>query len=159
MPSHNQTIVSPVPTEKILDKVSRSDTATMVSIFSASPIYVGEVTDASQKKEMQDVLDEEINDGGHTFGTFDPNYSGAPDLEMVKTGGAGRPATPYVPNPTSPGPGSMNADDQAAAPDGYMAEANVQWGSGVGHADNPSASSARIAGTTLGAYISGKSSE
>ena len=150
----SQTIVSPAPTSKVLDKVSRSESADMIVWFSASPIYVGEVTDASQKKEMQDVLDEEINDGGHTFGTFDPDYPDAPNLQQVNVGGKGLPVTPYVPNLTSPGPGSINPADQKSITDEEVLKALNIMGPKPA---NPSLTSKRIAGATLGDYILGKS--
>lgn len=49
-----------------------------------------------------DVKDGIINDGGHFYGTFDLNYSEAPNLAEVETGGGGLPSTPYTPNPLHP---------------------------------------------------------
>ena len=155
MPSAPQTIVSPAPTTKIMDLVSRADSALLESIYPGSPI-IGtnkSVTDASQKAKMQAVLNEDITENV-SFGTFNPNFADAPDLSLVETGNGGLPATPYVPNPTSPGEGSINPVDQAEAPDGYMP---VDQASGMGSIENPSVTSTRIAGATLGAYIKGSS--
>lgn len=89
------------------------------TIFGKSPIYTGDLTDKSQRDFYLQLLTGEINDGGHTFGTFDPSFNGAPDLNDVATGGAGLPASPHVPNPVSPGPGSASPTDQATAPEGF----------------------------------------
>jgi hypothetical protein len=123
-------------------------------------MYTGEMTPETIKTQFQDdVLDAVINDAGHTFGTFDTNFIDAPNLEEVETGAGGLPATPYVPNPSSPGEGSMNATDQPEAPDGYGQNPNSQWGSGVGHQLQPKNSSEKISGQKLGDYVMGKSSQ
>ena len=147
---------SPV-TERSLGKVA---TNTIKSIFQFSPMYLGEMNPTDVKEHYQDlVMDAVINDGGHTFGTFDTSYTDAPNLEDVETGGGGLPASPYVPNPSSPGAGSINHTDQPPAPDGYGTAPGTQWGSGVGHALQPSDSSKKISGHVLGDYVLGKSSK
>ena len=154
MPSHSQKMVDTVPTEY---KKGEASTTRLQGIFPESPIYKGDITDETLTDEFQnDVLDAEINDGGHTFGTFNTGYVDAPDLSEVATGGGGLPATPYVPNPTSPGEGSVNASDQGAAPEGFGENPNSQWGTGVGHALQPKTSATKIAGQKLGDYIMGK---
>jgi len=154
MPTHRQGTVNPPVTDRAL---GRAGTHTLKSIFTQSPIHTKVITEEGLREEYQNtVLDATINDGGHTFGTFDTGFSGAPDLAEVETGGAGAPASPYVPNPTSPGPGSVNANDQAEAPDGYGETANSQWGSGVGSALGPKESSAKISSQKLGDYVMGK---
>ena len=154
MPSHRQGTVNPPITDRSL---GNAGTNNLKSIFTHSPIHLEEITDDSLREEFQDtVLDAVINDGGHTFGTFDTGFTDAPDLATVETGGGGKPATPYVPNPTSPGPGSMNATDQPEAPDGFGETANSQFGTGVGSALGPKESSAKISGQKLGDYIMGK---
>lgn len=157
MPTHTQNMVEITPTEYAK---GRSSTARLQGIYGSSPIYAGQVSDAELRALYQDdVLDAVINDGGHTFGTFDTAFVDAPNLEEVKTGGGGLPATPYVPNPTSPGEGSVLASDQAEAPEGFGENPNDQWGSGVGHALQPKESSEKISGQKLGDYIMGKSSQ
>ena len=147
MPNHTQnTVVSPV-TDRSL---GRTGTNELKGIYPGSPMYTGEITPETIKAQFQDeVLDAVINDKGHTFGT----------LDEVETGGGGLPATPFVPNPTSPGEGSMNATDQAEAPEGYGQSPSAQWGSGVGHELSPKNSSEKIAGQKLGDYVMGKSSQ
>ena len=157
MPSHKQITVNSAVTEKTMGKASTND---MRNIYTKSPIYTEEMTNDGLREEFQSiVLDAVINDAGHTFGTFDTGYVDAPVIADVATGGGGDPASPWVPNPTSPGPGSMNAADQAEAPDGYGQTPMGQFGSGVGHELDPKASSDKISSQVLGDYVMGKSSK
>lgn len=96
-----------------------------------------------------------INDGGHAFGSYDLNYSGAPDLETVAVGGEGLPASAFVPNLASPGPGSTAPQDQPEYV-GSLPTKGEEYGSGVG-AESPSASSPQIASQKIGSYILGRS--
>ena len=141
--------------------MSKSDSRTLSSIFSGSPITGDDktLTDDEIKKLYKEVLSQEINDGGHTFGTITHNYSGAPNLEDVATGGKGLPATPHVPNPVSPGVGSFSATDQAEAPDGFGTVPNENFGSGQGHALNPSQSSAKVKEKDFDQLDMGKSTD
>ena len=160
MATHSQTIVTINKTDGALGEVngySTSDTSMLQGIFPASPLNTGVITDETITSEYQDALDKMINDGGHTFGTFDPNFVDAPDMSKVETGDGGLPASPYVPNPTSPGPGSMNPTDQPKAPDGFGTSPNDTPFVGNGSEDNPSTTSAQIAGTKLGDFLMGKS--
>ena len=155
MPTHNQGTTEAPVTERGMGKAATND---LNNIYSDSPIHKGEMDADSIKKQFQDeVLDAVVNDGGHTFGLFDTSYAEAPDLADVETGGGGLPASPHVPNPSSPGEGSVNPSDQPEAPDGYGQSANSQWGSGVGSALQPKVSSATISGQKLGDYIMGSS--
>jgi len=97
-----------------------------------------------------------VNDGGYMFGEFDLNYGDAPDLEEVETGGGGLPATPYTPNPSSPGPGSVHYADQPEYT-GDLPVATPQFGTGHGGTVSPSKTSQGIATQTLGEYLSGRS--
>lgn len=157
MPTHTQGTVTAPVTDRSMGKAATND---LKGIYGKSPMYLGDLSDESVKEHFQSkVLDATINDGGHTFGTFETGYADAPDLNEVKTGGGGLPASPYVPNPSSPGPGSINPTDQPEAPDGYGQNAPTQWGSGVGHALQPSNSSEKISSQKLGDYVLGKSSK
>lgn len=154
MPTHTQDTVESVAT--VRGKGS-SDTATLQAAFPASPMHMGEMTAESVRQQFQDeVIDGVVNDGGHTFGTFDRDYADAPDLNEVATGGGGLPASPYVPNPTSPGPGSVNAADQAEAPEGFGETPSDTWGSGVGSQLQPKTSSESQSKGQLGDYVMGK---
>ena len=77
---------------------------------------------------------------------------------MPATGAGGLPASPYVPNPSSPGEGSVDPSAQPAAPDGFGQTPSATPGTGVGSQLSPQASSAAISGQTLGDYGLGKSS-
>jgi hypothetical protein len=96
-----------------------------------------------------------VNDGGYMFGTFDLNFASTPNLDTVDTGGEGRPASPYVPNLTSPGPGSTYASDQPEYT-GILPEKGNEYGGGLG-AVSPSATSPKISGQTIGSYLMGRS--
>ena len=154
MPSHKQNMVEAVVT---VGDLGSSDTTTVQASFPASPIYLGDLTDDGVIEQGQALLlDGEVNDAGHTFGLFERDYAEAPDFGDVEQGGAGLPASAWVPNPVSPGPGSMNPADQADPPDGFGQTPNDQWGSGVGSQLNPAESSAAQSTMTLGDYVMGK---
>lgn len=154
MPTHKQTTVEPVASTR---NMGSSDSATLASSFPASPIHAGEMTAESIAKQFQEgVLDGTVNDGGHTFGTFSRDYKDSPDLKEVKSGGGGLPGSPYVPNPTSPGPGSINPADQSEPPEGFGQTPPSQWGSGVGSQLQPKTSSEQQSRGTLGDYVMGK---
>ncbi len=157
MATHKQGTVKPPVTERGLGRAASNDLKTT---FASSPIHKEELTaDSIKEKYQSEVLDGVINDGGHTFGTFDPNYTDAPDLNDVETGGSGLPASPYVPNPVSPGEGSVDPSDQAEAPDGFGKVASATPFTGVGSQLSPKAASEAISGQTLGDYGLGKSSK
>ena len=156
MPTHSQGTVKANVTEFTMGKTGTNNVA---SIFEGSPIHAGELTEDSVKEQYQnEVLDAEINDGGHTFGTYQTGYVEAPDLNDVETGGGGLPATAYGPNPMSPGEGSSNPADQPEAPGGWgESQLSNPPFVGVGSQLSPKVSSEKISATTLGAYILGKS--
>ncbi len=85
------------------------------------------------------------------FGENDPpNYDAVPTAAEFP--GLGNPASAYVPNLTSPGPGSLDARDQApfagTLPDAFTA-ATKQFGRGGGTTISPNNSSTAIATQTL----------
>jgi len=154
MPTHTQGTVEAVTTVR---DMGSSDSSNMKAAFPASPIHAGEMTAESIKQQFQDeVIDGSVNDGGHTFGTFSRDYSNAPDLNEVETGGGGLPASPYVPNPVSPGPGSINATDQGEAPDGFGQNPSNVPGTGVGSQLQPKTSSEQQSSGRLGDYVMGR---
>jgi len=57
-----------------------------------------------------------VSDANWGLGTYNREFGDAPNLADVVTGGGGLPATPYVPNPVSPGEGSTNPAGVAPAP-------------------------------------------
>jgi len=152
MPTHTQTMVD-VKEKSALSALGKANFIRVASSFPASPIHSGEMTDATIKAKFQELaLDGPVNDGGHTFGTFNRDYVDAPDLATVETGGGGLPASPYVPNPVSPGPGTMDPTKQGEAPEGFGQEPNSQWGVGDGLA-SPKTTSEAISRAKLGDYI------
>lgn len=136
-----------------------SDTANLRRMYPGSPVYSGELTDeVATNAFMDEVLSGEINDGGHTFGTVDIDYKGAPNLADVVIGGGGLPGSPYAPNIATPASGQNPADIPAA---GVEATANARGSGGAFSGDglaNPSDTSAVISRQTIGSLQKGKSS-
>ena len=161
MAEQPQTIVEPsVPPDKAFGARKEQN---LRSAFAESPIYKGELTDSERKKGFQkEVLDGTVT-GGHGLNSFSRDYVGTtqnpvPNLNDVETGGGGLPASPFIPNLTSPGPGSISAADQPEF-DGELPDpaSNVEFGSGLGGLVSPAETSGRISEQSLGNYISGKS--
>jgi len=170
MPTHKQaTVVAQGPVGEG-GMGNRSD-KNLKALFSTSPLY----TDYNEESVLNigvsalngnggagdDLTGNSngvVNDGGYMFGTLDLNYTDAPSLGDVKTGGGGLPASPYIPNPTSPGPGSVFPNDQDEFT-GDLPSAGVEFGSGLGGTVSPVATSAGISTQTIGSYISGRSYE
>ena len=70
---------------------------------------------ATYKTESLALLLDGTVEENSQVGTFSKDYSDAPDYETVVIGGGGLPASPWVPNPNSPGAGSVNPADQPSA--------------------------------------------
>lgn len=160
MPSHRQRTVDIRSTSRALNSpnLSTHDTSLMTRLFPASPIHSGDITpDSLRALYQEEVLDAVINDGGHTFGTYDTSYRGAPNMAEVDIAANNLPS-PYVPNPVSPGPGSLNDSDKGPAPEGFGTTPTQNFGTGVGSQLSPHSAAERIASTKLGEYLSGKSS-
>lgn len=109
-----------------------------------------------------------INDTTAYYGFSTPvdlNYPGAPSYDevnadiadMSKFTDGGRPASAWVPNLASPGPGSVYPSDQPAYT-GDLPDRNDNYG--VGRASNvsPQDTTAEMASQKIGAYLNGKSS-
>jgi len=153
--------------------LSTSDTASVKSCFPATPLEVIDqlkddgTKDSSANPMMkwyqENVLDAVIegNDlfpGGVSMNFSSTNASPAPPtLGEADTGDAGRPASAWVPNPVSPGPGSVNPADQGEAPAGFGETPNDTPGVGVGSQLGVVDSSAQQDTATLGSYGLGKS--
>jgi hypothetical protein len=97
-----------------------------------------------------------INDSGYMFGQLNLNYVDAPNLEEVETGGGGLPSTPYTPNTSSPGEGSVHYSDIPEYT-GDLPKSSTQFGVGLGGTVSPSTTSQGISSQTLGDYMSGES--
>lgn len=145
----------PVPPDRPLGSSNPSNSK---AIFAASPIHRGELTDAERTKYYQEnVLDGTVS-GGNGVNLFDPNFVDAPDLTEVESGGGGLPSSPYTPNLTSPGPGSVNPADMPAY-EGELPDPTqkVLFGTGQGGLVSPQKTSKEISKASLGNYISGRS--
>ena len=170
MPEQKQTIVQPPPPPNKAKGARKQ--SNLQSMFPSSPIYLGNMTDEERKKSYQGLsLDGNVNDAsdsagvsvpggpGHGVNSHDRDYSNAPDLSQVETGGGGLPASPYMPNLTSPGPGSLNAADQPEF-NGELPDPSNRsnFGTGLGGLVSPSETAKSVSEqSTLEAYISGKS--
>jgi len=132
--------------------------------FPHSPIHSGELSDEERRKVFQELVLDGTVKIGHGINNFSRDFTGTtkdpvPNLQEVETGGGGLPSSPYTPNLTSPGPGSLNAADQpeyaGELPDPQF---NVEFGSGKGGLVSPHETAKEIAKQgTLGTYISGRS--
>lgn len=122
------------PTINIVNTTTKalgsSDTAALQQLFPGAPgsiEYAGAAGAAAYKEMVLDLfLSGEINENlqaGSVDLDFGKNTSDAtrqpPTYSAVPTGGGGLPASAWVPNPISPGPGSADPNDQAPAPTGY----------------------------------------
>jgi len=156
MAEQPQTIVQPAaPVDKPYGARNESN---LQSIFGSSPLYTDYNSDEEVKALYQDTVLDSTVEAGLGFANFNTEYTanGAPNLDEVETGGAGKPATPYTPNPSSPGPGSTSAADQPEFA-GTIPDSAPEFGSGLGGLVSPSTTSAEIEKQTLGGYISKKS--
>lgn len=156
MSNKQNTVDAPI-TERTRGK---SSTASLISSYPLSPIHNGTLTREEREEKFQkDVLDAVINDGGHTFGTYDTSYSTAPDIGTgVADGGEEELPSDFAPNPSSPTDGTVNASAKAAPPEGFAQAPSSDWGTGDGSQLSPKASSEKISSQTLGDYGLGKSS-
>lgn len=148
MPTHRQLIVQVNPTTRALGK---SDTANLQKSFPASPIHSGELTDEKVIEGGKKLLiDGEVNDGGHTFGTFNRDYVDSPDLNDVQVGGGGLPGSPFAPNIASPGEGMNPSSIPASGVDTTQAAQGAGSpfpGNGL---ESPKPSAAKVSKQTIG---------
>jgi hypothetical protein len=155
-----QTTVNPsIPTSK---KFGTRNHENLKSAFSSSPILSGEYTDESLRDLFSTLVIDGTVVGGLGINTYNRDFLDAPDLSTVETGGEGLPATPYVPNLTSPGPGSVFPSDQPPF-EGEIPDPGVEFGVGLGSLTSPNVTAPSIASestkavTTIGSYIMGRS--
>ena len=158
MAEQPQTIVQPaIPDDK---PYGSRNSGNLRSMFHASPIYDGNITDAERKIFYNENVHEGLVANGLGVNSFDPDYSnnGAPLIEegVIETGGGGLPATPWVPNLNSPGPGSTSPFTVLPF-EGTIKDGAPEYGSGLGGLVSPKITSEEIEKQTLGSYISGRS--
>ncbi len=156
MPTHSQITVE--PDENQTASGSKANRAALKSMFQSAPYFNDYDKDAVKALAQELLLDGEVNDMGHTFGAVSRDYNDAPDYADVETGGAGLPASAWVPNPASPVDGVNNPGSIPEAPDGYGTTPADNWGTGVGSQLTPKASSAAISSQKIGDLPSNRSS-
>lgn len=156
MPSQRQIIVEqPVPPDK---QFGASNFQNSKKCFAGSPIHNGEITNEERREFFdQNVLQGTVV-GGMGLNSFNLDFADAPDLETVETGAGGLPSTPYTPNITSPGPGSVNASDMPEYEGTFPGSTSSEFGVGLGGTASPAKTSKEIAKqSVLSDYIMGRS--
>ena len=173
MPTYTHPTISIVaPTDR---GPGRSDTATLKTLFPGAPgtiDYAGTEGSSTYKQiALNLLLAGEVTDNLQT-GASDRDFGASasdesrrpPTYGAVATGGGGLPASAWVPNPTSPGAGSVDPNDQTEPTSGYgntptNTIANVGASSDVTQpVRDPATSSQRMSqGREVGAYSSGRS--
>lgn len=144
MPSQKQVTTRPPITTK---GKGSSDSTALSSIFPGNPVNSSDMDDDKLRADFENLaLNGEVKNG-FGFSSFNRDYSEAPDYDKVETGGAGKPASPWVPNPGAPGV-STNPTDIPPAPDGYGRDAS-EGAYGGGPAVNPDAVSPKTAADKL----------
>ena len=157
MAEQNQIIVEPV-IETGKPKGSRKQ-VNLNSCFPSSPLYMASLKDEERKKEYEKLALAGTVINGNGLNSFNRDFVDAPNLEDVDVTSHNLPS-PYMPNPTSPGPGSVNAADKPAytgdVPD---QDFNIEFGSGKGGTVSPSETAKEISKQSiyLSSYISGRS--
>jgi len=166
MAEQNQIIVEPVVATGAAKGSRKQDNLT--SCFPGSPIYAPGGISNEERKQMYAKLalegDVAVSGGplagpGNGLNSFNRDFVDAPNLEDVDVTTHNLPS-PYMPNPTSPGPGSINAADKPAytgdVPD---QDFNIEFGSGKGGTVSPSETAKEISKQSvyLSSYISGRS--
>ena len=157
MAEQNQIIVEPVVASGAAKGSRKQDN--LVSCFPSSPIHSGELKNDERKKEYENLALAGTVVNGNGLNSFDRDFTDAPNLEDVDISTHNLPS-PFMPNPTSPGPGSINAADKPAytgtVPD---QDFNIEFGSGKGGTVSPSETAKEISKQSvyLSWYISGRS--
>ena len=156
MPTHAQITVE--PDENQTAGGSKANRAALKSMFATAPYHNDYTKEQVKALGQALLLDGEVNDMGHTFGTYNRDYTDAPDYGDVEVGAGGLPASAWSPNPSSPADGVNNPGSMPAAPDGYGTTPADNWGNGVGSQLSPKASSAAISTQKIGDLPSNRSS-
>lgn len=156
------------PTIKTVTATTRtkggSDTATLQTMFPAAPGLVSGDLPSADTAAYKTAALALLLDGAVTenlqIGSYNRDYSsnGAPDYADVPTGAGGLPASPWVPNPVSPGEGSINPADMGAPPAGFGTTPTNGAHAGSSTAvtaegRNPSTASSNMSSTVLPAEL------
>lgn len=161
MPSHRQLMTTPqakggkAKTGLGVFGLGSADYTSLRALYPGSPAYDGTYGDDQVTATRDELNQSPLNDGGHTFGTVNLDFSDAPDLRTVQTGGGGLPATPYAPNPASPGPG-LNPRNLPAVDPAFIHFGGGGYGIGDGLA-SPKDTSLNISRQKIGNLIFGRS--
>ena len=165
------------PTISIVSNTERapgkSDTASLKSLFPGAPgseEFAGSGGSNSYKQlALGLLLGGEVSENlqaGVVDRDFGANASDEsrrpPSLAAVPTGGGGLPASPWVPNPVSPGVGSTDPKDQVAAPESFgriptNSMANIGSSTDATQPSRDPATSSQRMSQTRDAYVPGKS--
>lgn len=153
MPQFKQ--IKAEPSENSGTKGSFASYSRLQALFPNSPLYTGYNDEAIEKLGLEKLFAEDITND--YFGTVSRDYSknNPPVYEDVETGGGGKPASAWSPNPASPLEGVNRPDTIPEAPAGYGSiDSADNWGVGAGAKLSPSASSKQIsyAGKEMGFY-------
>ena len=158
MPEQPQIIVKPNPAPN--KQFGARKDSNITSAFPSSPIHNGDIDDEERRKAFNQLVVDDLVLNGNGINSFSRDYVDAPNLEDVQTGGGGLPASPYMPNLASPGPGSVNPADQPAYNGEIptVLEKQASFGTGLGGTTSPSDTSSLIKDIgSIGEYISGRS--
>lgn len=134
----------------------KSNLTALKTIFKTSPLNKGEDFNRKLANSLGEkfLTPPSVDDGGYMYGKVDLDYTKAPDLSKVVTGGGGLPSTPYTANLNSPGEGngdnpkSVTAMDKDAVP-----KPNLGYDPAGEGTASPSTTSKQVSATTLGAAL------
>jgi len=140
---------------------SSSNQGTLQALFPGHPgapggEYGADDGEAKLRGEGLGLLLGGVEEGNPQTGRVDKEYGTSagttptltpPTYADVQTGGRGLPASPWVPNPVSPGVGSSNPNDKAEAPAGYgqVASNTINATPSTSEGLNPNTSAKRMA--------------
>jgi hypothetical protein len=122
------------------------------SAFPQSPMYLNEINEAQREQKFTELVLNGIVENGNGFAgtSFNRDYSanGAPYVSKIEEDNEGNKLySPYTPNPTSPGPGSIDASDKpmhSVPPPTAASIKDKQFGVGLSSVYDPIKSSLLI---------------
>ena len=96
MAEQPQTIVDTIPPSE--SPYGTRNETNLTSIFASSPLpgYLAELSDTERKTYYENNVINGTVLNGLGFNSFNKDYSDAPNLVDVATGGGGLPSTPYI---------------------------------------------------------------
>jgi len=150
MTVHHQLVVDTPVTTRGQGSASTADLLIAYPAGPSSTRHDADVKDFFVNTVLAQATGGITDDHGHTFGAVHIDYTAAPNIDEVVTGGGGLPGNPHAPNIVSPGEGV----DPTTMPDGDEVTLNAkgQGGPFPGFAggDNPSVTSANVTPLTIG---------